>query len=287
MRLHQLAGGLLALLLSGCASVHITEKTWANPGYAVPAPKALHALDTQGYAAASEYFKGSDGTTLHDLLLTRPDAKVVVLYLGGNVFQTGTAGLEIGQQMEALGVDAMLFDYPGYGGSEGKMDLAGTRAAVIAAFDRLHSLPALQGRPIVVWGMSLGSVLAPMVITARPTQAQALILESAPTNVSDWIHNQVPWYATPFVHIDIAENLQPIDNRTVLANWHKPLFILVGSKDDITPPVFARKLYQASATPRDEKTLFIAPGLGHGEASSDPKAQDALRRFFSQVADHD
>ena len=285
MKLHHLAGGLLALLLSGCAIVHITEKTWANPGYAVPAPKALHALDTQGYAAASEYFKGSDGATLHDLLLTRPDAKVVVLYLGGNVFQTGTAGLEIGQQMEALGVDALLFDYPGYGGSEGKMDLAGTRAAVIAAFDHLHSLPALQGKPIVVWGMSLGSVLAPMVVAARPA-AQALILESAPTDVSDWAHNQVPWYAAPFIRIDIAKNLQPIDNRTVLANWRKPLFILVGSKDDITPPVFARKLYQAAATPADEKTLFIAPGLGHGAASSDPRAQAALRSFFNRLAHH-
>lgn len=286
MRLHHLAGGLLALLLSGCATVHIAEKTWANPGDAVLAPKGLHALSTQGYTAESEYFTSSNGTTLHDLLLTKPDAKVVVLYLGGNVFQTGTAGLPIGQQMEALGVDAMLFDYPGYGGSEGKTTLVDTRAAVIAAFDHLRSLPALQGKPIVVWGMSLGSVLAPMVITARPTQAQALILESAPTNVSDWIHNQVPWYATPFIHIDIARNLQSIDNRTVLANWHKPLFILVGNKDNITPPIFARKLYQAAATPANEKTLFIAPGLGHAEASSDPKAQDALRGFFSLVANH-
>ncbi|HXE78608.1 MAG TPA: prolyl oligopeptidase family serine peptidase [Rhodanobacter sp.] len=282
--LRTFAGGLLALLLAGCATIHVTEKTWANPGYAILAPKALHALSSHDYTAQSHYFKSSDGTTLHGLLLTNPNAKVTVLYLGGNVFQTGTAGLEIGKQLEGLGVDALLLDYPGYGGSEGKADLASTRAAVLAAFDNLRSLPSLQGKPIAVWGMSLGSVLAPMVVNARP--AQALVLESAPTNVSDWIHNQVPWYATPFIRIDIANNLLPIDNCKVLANWHKPLLVLVGSKDNITPPAFARKLYEASATPAADKILFVAPGRGHGEASGDPAALAALHKFFDGLPGH-
>ena len=274
--------GLLALLLSGCATVHVTENTWANPGEAVLAPKALRALSTDHYTARSDYFKAPDGTLLHGLLLTRPDARVVVLYFGGDAFQTGTAGLEVGKQMEALGVDVMLFDYPGYGGSEGKPSLASLKADTLAAFDHLHALPELHGKPLAVWGMSLGSVVAPMVATER--QAQALVLESAATSVSQWAHNQVPWFATPFIRIDIAKNLQPIDNRKLLADWHAPLFVLVGSKDRITPPLFAHELIDAAATPVADKDLFVAPGKVHGTVLDDAGAQVALKAFFWNVA---
>lgn len=277
------AGCLLALGLAGCATYPITEKVWMHQGNAVLAPKALRALSAKdGYQARSDYFKAPDGSTLHALVLTRPGAKVAVLLLGGDSFQTGTAGLARGKQFESLGVDAMLLDYPGYGGSEGRQDLAGVRAAVLAAFDHLRSLPGIAGEPIVVWGFSIGSVFAPMVAAARPIQG--LLLESPATTVGQWAHAQVPWFAKPFVRFTFAPDLLPIDNRKVLAHWHGPLFLLVGSDDKITPPRFARELYQASATPVGDRTLFVTPGQGHGGATDDAAATDAVRAFLGRVA---
>lgn len=279
------AGCLLVLSLVGCATYPITEKVWMHPGNAVLAPKALRALSAKdGYQARSDYFKTSDGSTLHALMLTRPDARVAVLLLGGDSFQTGTAGLERGNQFEHLGVDAMLLDYPGYGGSEGKQDLAGTRAAVLAAFDHMRALPDFAGKPIVVWGFSMGSVFAPMVAAARPIQG--LVLESAATTVKQWARAQVPWYAKPFIRFTYAPDLLPIDNRKVLADWHGPLFLLVGSADKITPVRFSRELYLASATPADDRTLFVTPGQGHGGATDDPAALGAVHAFLGKVAAH-
>lgn len=273
---------VLALSLAGCKTVHIDEDNWSNPGAAVPAPKALSSLSTGGYRAREVWFHAADGTALHALLVSRPEARVTVLYLGGDSFQTGTAGPGVARKMESLGVNALLLDYPGYGGSEGKPGLDANRAAALAAYDQLQTLPETGGKTVVVWGMSLGGMLAPIVANARP--AKGLVLESTSTNVADWAGYQVPWFAKPFVRFDVAPALLAVDNRKALARWNGPLFLLFGDADQITPPALGHALYQASATPASRKELYIAPNLGHGRALQDPAARNELKDFLDAIA---
>ena len=282
-----LMGTIAGLLLAGCATIKITDATWSHPGYAAMAPKALHALSTAGYSARYASFHGADGTLLYGLLLTKPGNKVTVLNFDGNVFQTGTGGLESGRMFESLGVNVFLVDYRGYGMSEGdgaKLSPAVSESDALSAYDFLRAEPSVRGSAIVVEGLSLGSFFAPYVANHRPVSG--LVLESTATDASDWIHNQVPWYAAPFIHIDIAPSVGSVSNISELQHYHGPLLLLVGSKDKITPPRFAQELYAKSSTPRPMKVLYIANGERHGTVLlNSAAARQQYEKFLQDIVE--
>lgn len=267
-------GMVAGLLLAGCATYKVTDATWSHPGYAAMAPRAIHELSSStGYTVRYASFHGADGTLLYGLLLTKPGNKVTVLNFDGNVFQTGTGGLETGRMFESVGVNAFLVDYRGYGMSEGDgthISPALSESDALAAYDFLQAEPSVRGSAIVVEGLSLGSFFAPYVANHRPVRG--LVLESTATNASDWIHNQMPWFAAPFIRIDIAPPVASVSNVSELERYHGPLLLLVGSKDEITPPRFARELYQKSATPKPMKVLYVANGERHGTVLLDNAA---------------
>jgi fermentation-respiration switch protein FrsA (DUF1100 family) len=267
-------GIIAGLLLGGCTTINVTDATWSHPGSAAMAPKALHELSaTTGYSVRYASFHGSDGTLLYGLLLTRPGNKITILNFDSAVFQTGTGGLETGRMFESVGVNAFLVDYRGYGMSEGggtQMSLAVSESDALAAYDFLRTEPSVRGSAIVVEGLSLGSFFAPYVANHRPVSG--LVLESTATNASDWIHDQVPWFAVPFVRIHIAPSVSSVSNISELQRYHCPLLLLVGSKDEITPPQFARELYQKSATPTPMRVLYVANGERHGTVLLDNAA---------------
>lgn len=282
-----LMGAIAGLLLAGCATINVTDATWSHPGYAAMAPKALRALSTTGYVARYASFHGSDGTLLSGLLLTKPGNKVTILNFDGNVFQTGTGGLESGRMFESLGVNAFLVDYRGYGMSEGdgtRISPALSESDALAAYDFLRAEPDVRGSAIVAEGLSLGSFFAPYVANHRPVSG--LVLESTATDATDWIHNQVPWYAVPFIRIHIAPSVGTVSNISELQRYHGPLLLLVGSKDKITPPRFAQELYKKSSTPGPMKVLYIANGERHGTVLLDSAAaREQYARFLQGIVE--
>ncbi|HEV2212491.1 MAG TPA: alpha/beta hydrolase [Gammaproteobacteria bacterium] len=280
--MRRLAFAAPLLLLAGCAHFNVTEKVWMYPGYAAMAPKAQKELaEGTGYTAQSVFFPAADGTKLHGILLTRPGNRVTVLFFGGDNFQTGTDGLEAGQLFEKLGVDGLMVDYRGYGESEGTPSLDSLRADALTAYDWLHTQPAVASTSLVVHGFSLGSMLAPYVANERPVDG--LVLESTATDVPDWANSIVPWYAWPFVSIHIDPPLLKVNNVTALREYHGPLFLVVGDRDDTTPPKFSQELYADSATPAAEKRLYLVKGKDHGNALEDAGAQQQYRQFLDEL----
>jgi fermentation-respiration switch protein FrsA (DUF1100 family) len=124
--------------------------------------------------------------------------------------------------------------------------------------------------------------MAPYVADHRPVGG--LVLQSTATNVSDWAHSQVPWYAVPFVRISIAPSLQNVSNIDALEHYQGPLLLLAGGKDTITPPRFAQELYAKSATPEPLKVLYIAKGERHGTVLDDAGARQQYVKFVEGIA---
>lgn len=276
---------LSAMLLSGCTTFKVTPAYWLHPGYAAMADKVLPQIETNGYTATSLSFAAKDGTRLHGLLLTRPDARVTVVFYPESNFQLGTFGVETALEFEPTGVNVFLFEYRGYGQSEGKPSLDTMQGDALAAWDYVRALPQTNGQPMLAYGASLGSFIAPKVALQRPIDG--LVLESTATTVEDWGHHAVPWWAKPFVSLDIQKDLLTFNNEKALARYHGPLLLLGGSKDEVTPPRFARELMQVSATPADQKMLYISPTRGHANVLLDPDGRKALARFLDQVVMHD
>jgi fermentation-respiration switch protein FrsA (DUF1100 family) len=127
----------------------------------------------------------------------------------------------------------------------------------------------------------LGSFIAPYVADHRPVSG--LVLQSTATNVSDWAHTQVPWYAVPFVRISIGPSLQNVSNVEALEHYQGPLLLLAGGKDTITPPRFAQELYAKSATPSPLKVLYIAKNERHGTVLDDADARQQYAKFVQGI----
>lgn len=270
----------LLAILSGCA-MQLRPSSFLHPGYVAMPSKLLPQIETNGYTATSMFFPATDGTRLHGLLLTNPHANVTVMVYSGNGFRLGRAGLERARVFEHAGVNAFLFEYRGYGESEGKTTLATLVPDALNAFDYVRGLPQLRHQPIVVFGVSLGSFVAPKVALQR--KVAGLVLASTATDVVAWSHSIVPWYEKPFVRIDISPSLLVFNNSRNLQGYDGPLLLLAGAKDTLTHPKFAHQLFRTSATPADEKMLYESPDEGHAEILEDPNGVKALARFIHAV----
>ena len=274
---------LLAAALAGCASIDVRDgdmfrrftapvpADWLARAEPLAAPRQVERLQ----------FQSDDGVALGGLFMRHPQARATVLYFqgAGNHIQRDAAGLA------ALGGDlpvhVMVWDYRGMGlsageGGTGRM-LADARAAVAEA--RRQAGAAV---PLVYWGYSMGTLVSAHL--ANQHAPDALILEGTLTNAQDWADNQVPWYGKPFVSIRLADTVRAYDNRQSLQPFRRPVLMLVGGQDEVSPPSFTRAIVQQMRHPQCA-TVVEAPRADHGNIHRQDEVRGALRRLIDGLGD--
>jgi len=256
MRLSLLAASIsFTVALSGCASIRVTEAHFLKP-------------DKPG-TAAPERYAGSgvqelrvdrpDGAVLHGVLFAQPDARSTVLYFGGNMFHLDQHAQEVLPLLGACGTNVAVFDYRGYGRSSGRPTVANMQDDALAMFDALNA--RYPGR-VIVHGQSLGSFMAAHVAAARPVLAT--VLETTATSATELVSSQVPWYAAPFVSIEMDPGLRQVDNRAAAARFQAATLVIAAGQDKMTPPRLGKKVYEA--IPRADKQLLLLEDAGHNGA---------------------
>lgn len=282
MKYAGIAGVALALTLSGCA-VTIGERNVIHPdrpGDAKP-PGVLDASAAPGWRLMPLTLPVPDGE-LGGVAASRAsggDAEALaVLYFGGNTFHLDRHGGAVLDAVAPCGADVVMVDYRGYGRSSGVPTIAAMRADALQAFDFVNAKH--PGR-VVVHGQSLGSFIAAYVAQQRPA-ARGLILEATTTNARDWGNAMLPWYAWPFVRIELSGPLSAIDNVAAVSGYGGPALVLEGADDKVTPPRLAIKVFEAM--PSRSKRLLVVPGAGHNDVLSNPVTQPAYCAFIRQVA---
>jgi uncharacterized protein len=131
------------------------------------------------------FFKASDGVKLHGWFFPAPQgsprAQLALLVFHGNAGNICHRA-EFIQTWRELGANVFIFDYRGYGRSEGEPSEAGTYLDGEAAVDWLVQRGFAPGR-IVLLGKSLGGGVASEVALRRAVGG--LILQNTFTSVSD------------------------------------------------------------------------------------------------------
>src|SRR5262245_20100305 len=94
-----------------------------------PAAPELNAQDVE--------WTLSDGTRIHGWWCPVPRAEGVVLFCHGNAGNLSQRGGMVGCWQKQVGVSVLIFDYPGFGKSEGSVSEAGCYAAADGAVDWL------------------------------------------------------------------------------------------------------------------------------------------------------
>src|SRR4030095_16134416 len=187
---------LLVTAASGCA-VEISERKLIHPVTAGAVTEESIAKAAPAYALTRHEIIAPDGVRLRGIHLHQPDARVTVLYFGGNGYTIGRYGARTASTFAPLGVDLFITDHRGYGQSEGTPTAATMAIDALTIFDYVAKLPDVGADRIVVHGHSLGSFLAGFIAAHRSTAG--VVLEGSATTTEDWVKVRTPGVAKPFV----------------------------------------------------------------------------------------
>jgi fermentation-respiration switch protein FrsA (DUF1100 family) len=135
-------------------------------------------------------FTATDGTELHGWFIPA-DSQQVLIVSHGNAGNIGDRAVMGEFLLEEFGVNVFMYDYRGYGLSEGKPSEEGTYLDIRAAYqwvlDRGYAPPS-----IVLFGQSLGSAVT--IDLASEAEVGGVIIEAGPTRIGDVVrrHFHVP-----------------------------------------------------------------------------------------------
>jgi uncharacterized protein len=168
---------------------------------------------------------------------------------GGNISYL----LETVKLAHSLGYHLLVFDYRGYGTSEGTPTEEGTYRDAEAAWDYLVKQRGLLPGTIVLMGRSLGGGVAAWL--AQRHVPLALILESTFTSLSDMAAEVYPYFPVRW----ILRFRYPTIGR--LPDIRCPVLVIHSKTDEIIPFRHGRELYEKANSPK----AFLEIQGGHNE----------------------
>jgi uncharacterized protein len=195
-----------------------------------------------------------DGVRLQAWFLPVRDAQWTVLVSHGNAGNIGDR-LDRALLMQArLRANVFLYDYRGYGSSEGSPDEEGTYRDARAAYRWLVAEKQIAAERLVIFGESLGCAVSLDLALAHP--AAALVLEAPFTSIRDMARTTPLFALAPFVRTRY-------DNLARVPGLRMPLLVVHGDRDRIVPLAQGRRLFDAAPEP---KRFHAVAGAGHNDA---------------------
>ncbi|HBO45669.1 MAG TPA: alpha/beta hydrolase [Planctomycetaceae bacterium] len=236
-----------------------------------PSPYPEGDWEPWGLVLEDAHFQAADGTKLHGWYVPHDKPRAVVLFCHGNAGNiTHRAGM-LESMHDRVGASVMIFDYRGYGRSEGKPKEKGVLADARAARAWLAEREGIDEREIVVMGRSLGGAVA--VDLAAADGARALVLEGTFTSIPDMAAHIYPWLPVrPLIR-------NRFDSLTKIRRYRGPLLQSHGDTDTIVPIASGRKLFDAANEPKEFVTLR---GVDHNDWLPE-SYYDRLREFFDAL----
>jgi fermentation-respiration switch protein FrsA (DUF1100 family) len=206
--------------------------------------------------AESVWFNSTDGTRLNGWFFesqTKPATATIIFFHGngGNILNVGW----LGQRFAKHGFNVLLFDYRGYGASEGEASReSDLYADGDAAVDFVIKQKGMRPEQIALYGQSLGTAVVADV--ASRGNFGAVVLESGFSSASSLATTALPWLPR-FLHF-LGKNR--FESARKVRRVTSPILIAHGDPDGTIPTAEGRLLFDSANEP---KKLLIVPGAGH------------------------
>lgn len=242
-----LAAGF-ALLISGCISHAIY----------FPQREVRHTPGELNLGYEDVRFETSDGVRLSGWWVPVVNGRGTVLFCHGNGGNIADC-LDSIRIAHRLGLTMFVFDYRGYGESEGIPTEQGTYADADAAWEYLVRVRKVPPGDIVIWGRSLGGAVAARIAACRP--AGALIVESTFVSIRELAHDQFAWVPS-WVYASYI-----YDTRDALRRVHIPVLVIHSPDDEIIPFSHGVTLYDTLKGPKSFVEIRGSHNRGFLESS--------------------
>ena len=198
-------------------------------------------------------FRATDGVLLHGWYLPGY-SETTVLWLHGNGGNISHRLENLMLMRKALGAGIFIFDYRGYGGSDGRPSEAGTYRDAKGALDYVLSRKDVNADRIVYFGRSLGTAVG--VWLATQCAPAGLVLESPFTSVRDMARHAFPRLPLHYMVRGKYDSLSRIKDVSC------PVLVIHGQNDPLVPLKQAQKLFEEAGEP---KQFYLILGAAHND----------------------
>ena len=212
-----------------------------------PTREVSYTPDELGLDFEKVMLKTADGVQLSSWFVPAEDSGLTVLFChgnGGNMMHR----LDSINILNKLGLNCFIFDYRGYGDSQGKPSEEGTYLDAMAAYKWLTETRKVPADNIIIFGRSLGGSIAAEL--ARKVEVAGLIVESGFTSYVDmgrkfYPYMPVRWFASfSYGTVDYIRDVRC------------PVLIIHSRNDEIAPFEFGLELYEAANEPKEFVEIF-------------------------------
>lgn len=220
------------------------------------------------------YLDTEDGVRIHGWMVGEEKYRGngVILFCHGNAGNISHRldTLEIFHQLE---YNVFLFDYRGYGQSQGSPSEQGTYKDAEAAWKFLVETEKYAPGKIILFGRSLGGALAAHLASRH--DAAALVLESTFTSVTD-----LGAQLYPYLPVRLLSRFK-YNTRALLKNIKEPVLVVHSPHDELVPFNHGKKLFDAANEPK--QFLKISGSHNYGFTESAKTYIKGLKKFFSSL----
>ena len=217
------------------------------------------------------WFSAEDKTRLHGWYCPCDNPRATILIAHGNAGHVASRAPWLKYLQSRARVATLMFDYRGYGRSEGIPTVEGALLDAKAARAKLRELARIEDSAMVLMGESLGGAI--VVRLAAESAPRGLVLQSTFSSlkdVADVHYPKLSWLVPP----------AKLDSVTQIARYHGPLVQSHGTADRTIPFSSGEKLFRAANEP---KTFVKIPGADHNNWLTE-NYLTRLDEFISRLA---
>lgn len=222
------------------------------------------------YRAVS--FAASNGNTLRGWYVPADRSRALVLVCHGNAGNISTR-IALLEGLHSMNLSVFIFDYQGYGESEGRPTEAGTYRDASSAWNWVSkNLEARSRLPIIVMGRSLGGPIAAHLAKRHPPAA--LVLDSTFPSLAALVRMKEPLLPVQLLLRFRYDTLEPLEHTAF------PVLVVHSRSDEVVPFALGEELFHDL---RGRKS-FLAISGPHvsGFAVDRPAYAEGLERFLER-----
>lgn len=210
------------------------------------------------------FFSTADNLKLQAWFIPHPKGRYTVIFCHGNAGNISHR-IEKINFFHRLGCNVFIFDYRGYGRSQGSPSEKGLYIDAASAYLYLLSR-GIKPEQLIGYGESLGTAVIIDLASRQPMRA--LIIDSGFSSGKDMA--RIAYSLLPYWLFSVR-----LDSASKIRDIGIPKLIIHSLNDEIVPIALAKKLYAAAKEPK----AFIQVRGGHNSCFYD--SQEIFRKGIS------